>query len=81
MLESRNTFCCDQPQALVMIEVLPLCFLDTEEGASAAFSLAQALASQERGSADPTGMPLRCVAAMPCVDALALAKEAGHVLL
>ena len=64
---------CPHAEALVVIEVLPLCSL----------AVAQELVSLE--PRDPAGLcegrPLRCIAAVSCEDALALVEEAGHVRL
>ena len=72
---------CPHAEALVVIEVLPLCSLDSPEGARRA--VAQELVSLE--PRDPAGLcegrPLRCIAAVSCEDALALVEEAGHVRL
>lgn len=81
MFESQNVACCDQPQALVLIEALPLCFLDTEEGAAMAASVAEAVASCLAPDAATAGVPLRCITSMTCADAIAFVKEAGNVLL
>ena len=73
--------CCPHPEALVVVDVVPLCAIDTPEGALVALSAAESLAKP----CDPldvrAGRPVRCVAALSCDEALALLKEAGHVLL
>lgn len=74
---------CPHAEALVVIEVLPLCSLDSPEGAHRAAAVARELVSLE--PRDPAGLcegrPLRCIAAVSCEDALALVEEAGHVRL
>ncbi|OUO87137.1 hypothetical protein B5F40_14150 [Gordonibacter sp. An230] len=74
---------CPHAEALVVIEVLPLCSLDSPEGSLRAAALAQELSSPQPSDASGLceGRPLRTIAALSCEDALALLKEAGHVRL
>lgn len=82
MFESTElTSCCSHPEALVVINVVPLCGVDTPEGLMIAAAAAKELASPFDPSDLRAGRPLRCVAALSCSEALALVKEAGHVLL
>lgn len=73
--------CCSRPEALVVIDVVPLCALDTPEGSLIVLSAAQSLAEPCDPADVRSGRPVRCVAALSCDEALALMKEAGHVLL
>lgn len=76
MFDARRGTCCVQSEALVLVEVMPLCCIDPLEAA--------ALAMQVEAVADPdpssVGLPMRCAAVMPCAMALAFAEEVGDVV-
>lgn len=81
MFESQNVVCCDESPMLVFIETIPLCCLKTEESATVLETIAEAVAFHFDSPSLSTGVPMRCIAAMSCSEALTLVQEVGHVLL
>lgn len=82
MLKSPQRACCAQPEALVVILAVPLCQPESLDGGLLE-DLARGVRSMAREDAGETlrmGLPLRCAAAMPCEDAIALAEGVGHVV-
>jgi hypothetical protein len=76
MLDVRRGMCCVESEALVLVEVMPLCCIDPLEAAALAMQI-EAAADSDLSS---FGLPVRCAAVMPCATALAFAEEVGDVV-
>lgn len=80
MLSIVKEPCCAVPEALVVIEAIPLCEL---QGAGASEELAQvveriALEGVPLAS-EVQGLPARCASVVSCPAALSLAREVGRI--
>lgn len=77
---------CSHADALVVVEVFPLCRVDAYERALSAAVAAEGVANAPNSTADNAGgvaidnqlLPLCCIAALPCSVACSLLKEVGH---
>lgn len=76
MLDVRRGMCCVESEALVLVEVMPLCCIDPLEAAVLAMRV-EAAADSDLSS---IGLPVRCAAVMPCATAFALAEGVGDVV-
>lgn len=75
MPESCSIAHCVQPEALVIVKVIPLCLIPPSD----VFVLACAIAQQPVSSASYTNLPARFACIMSCPQALAFAEENGYV--
>lgn len=80
MSENRSSLRCAQSEALVFIEVIPLCQIDSYEAVRPE-DVILCCAAYAAGVEQPTGgLPARCATIMPCVKAASLMEEVGHVV-
>lgn len=70
---------CAYPASLVFIEALPLCRAFEPDWPDEDIPADVPLFDEEVEAAAAPAGPARCVAVMPCADALALMEEVGHV--
>lgn len=70
---------CAYPASLVLIETLPLCRIVASDEPEEEVPSDIPLFDDEVTAAAVPECPARCVAVMPCADALALLEEVGHV--
>lgn len=79
MPENQRWVACDQPEALVLVKVLPLCQINEDD--LVAFGMLSAnlgALSDEEGDVS-SGLPASRAAVMTCPEALALIKEVDYV--
>lgn len=79
MSENQRWATCDQPEAFVLIKVLPLCHVTADDLVS--FGMLSAsfdAATGEEGEAS-SGLPARRAVIMTCPEALALIEEVDYV--
>lgn len=70
---------CACPASLVIIQTLPLCRVIASDWPGEEVPDSVPLFDDEIAAAAVPERPARCVAVMPCAEALALLEEVGHV--
>ena len=70
---------CVEAEALVIIEAVPLCCVDSFDMSAPEVMQAACPASSSESKSFGGGLPARCATIMPCAQALSLVEGVGHV--
>ena len=74
-----NQTSCSYPEALVLVEALPLCRILASDWPGEEVPAEFPLFDEEVEAESMLARPLRCAAVMPCAEAFALLEVVGHV--